>query len=182
MRLRAWWSLTLALTASCGRAPRQSPDHLQLALSPSSFPVRLSLQQHVYVERDGQKHDFEAVLDIDQDAVTLVGLALGQRIFTLRYDGTRLVESRSSMLPRDVRGADVLSDLQLAFWPVGAIRAALPVQLTLRDSAGVRVLSRGEREIIAITYDGTPRWNGLVTLQNTELGYRLVIRSAPAEP
>ena len=115
----AVFALTTTLDGCSGRAA-PPPDHLQLALAPASFAQRITLQQHVHVERDGREVDFEAVLDIGPDSLTLIGMAFGQRILTLRYDGTRLVESRSPMLPREVLGADVLSDLQLALWPVAS--------------------------------------------------------------
>ena len=186
---RAWrflsvvsvFALTTILNACSGRAA-PPPDHLQLALAPAAFAQRITLQQHVHVERDGREVDFEAVLDIGPDSLTLVGMAFGQRILTLRYDGTRLVESRSPMLPREVLGADVLSDLQLALWPVNAVRAALPTGYTLRDASGVRVLSMGDEEIATISYDGSPRWIGRVTVVNKQFAYRLVIQSAAAEP
>ena len=167
---------------ACHRQSLTPPDHLQLALTPSSFAQRITLQQRVHVERDGREVDFDAVLDIGPDSLTLVGVALSQRVFTLRYDGTRLVETRSPMLPREVRGVDVLSDLQLALWPEAAVRAALPTGYALRDTEGQRVLSTGDEEIATITYDGSPRWIGRVTVNNKQFGYRLVIQSALAEP
>lgn len=178
---RIWWEVSLLVTASCGGRSGKPADAFQIALSPASFPTRLSLQQQVHVERDGRDADFDAVLDISPEAVTLVGLGFGQRLFTLRYDGTRLEESRSPFLPRDVRGRDVLSDIQLALWPADAVRAALPARWTLRDDPGVRVLSKGDEAITSITYDSLPRWKGLVTLHNKQFGYRLVIRPAPEQ-
>lgn len=177
----AVFALTTSLEA-CGGRTAPPPDHLQLALAPASFAQRITLQQRVHVERDGREVDFEAVLDIGPDSLTLVGMAFGQRILTLRYDGTRLVESRSPMLPREVLGADVLSDLQLALWPLDAVRAALPSGYTLRDADAVRVLSMGDEEIAIISYDGSPRWIGRVTVINRQFAYRLVIQSAAAEP
>ena len=187
-RARRSWSvvalyacLLTTLSACSARAPTP-PEHLQLALAPAGFAQRITLQQRVHVERDGREVDFEAVLDIGPDSLTLVGMAFGQRILTLRYDGVRLIESRSPMLPREVLGADVLSDLQLALWPEAIVRAALPPGWTLRDSDGLRVLWMGDEEIATITYDGSPRWIGHVTVNNKQFAYRLVIESAAAEP
>lgn len=182
LRIVAVCALTTILTACSGRPAAPPPDHLQLALAPAGFAQRITLQQRVHVERDGREVDFEAVLDIGPDSLTLIGMAFGQRILTLRFDGARLVESRSPMLPREVLGADVLSDLQLALWPEDAVRAALPSGYTLRDADGVRVLAMGDEEIATISYDGSPRWIGRVTVNNKQFAYRLVIQSAAAEP
>jgi len=155
---------------------------LQLALSPASFPVPVSLQQRIRAELGDRDAEFDAVLDISADAVTLVGLALGRRVFTLRFDGVQLRETRSRVLPREVQGRDVLSDLQLALWPLGAVQAGLPPEWTVSDSASWRFLRRGEQEMTSIVYEGSPRWHGVIRLTNRPLGYRLTIQSAPSAP
>lgn len=165
------------LAMACGGTPSKQPDRVRLALSPAAFPERVSLQQHVHVQYAGGQADFDAVLDISPEVITLVGLKFGQRLFTLRYDGSELVESRSAFLPREVQAHDVLSDLQLALWPADAVRAALPAGWTLRDSGAARTLSRGDDDVTTITYDGSPRWNGTISLDNPSQGYRLEIRS-----
>lgn len=172
----------LLLMLACHTRPSEPANRLQIALAPSGFPERLNLQQHVHVQQAGHEIDFEAVLDIAPDAVTLVGLSFGQRLFTMRYDGSRLEESRSPMLPREVHGRDILSDIQLALWPTEAVRGALPAGWTLQDSTERRVLSKDGQEMTTISYDGSPRWKGLISLDNHQFGYRLVIRSAPSEP
>ena len=167
-----------ALTAACHSGATAVPNRWRLALTPASFAQTISLQQHVEVEQSGRNIDFEAVLDITPDTVTLVGLAFNQRVFTLKYDGVKLQESRSKMLPREVQAGDVLSDLQLALWPTEAVRSALPAGWTLRDSTGLRVLSESDTVRTTITYTATPRWSGTITLENKQYDYRLVIRSA----
>src|SRR6185436_16811462 len=102
--------------------------------------------------------DLDAVLDIGRDTVTLVGLALGQRVLTIRYDGVNLTEQRHPLLPSDVRGA-------------------LPAGWTVHDDGPRRTLAQDGRDVAVITYDGSPRWQGRLTLDNLRFGYRLVIRS-----
>ncbi|MGV3708142.1 MAG: DUF3261 domain-containing protein [Gemmatimonas sp.] len=170
-----------SLGAGCRRPAQELPDRWRLALSPAAFGQTLSLQQHVQVVQGEHNADFEAVLDITPDTVTLVGLAFSQRVFTLKYDGVKLQESRSRLLPNEVHAADVLSDLQLALWPTEAVQRALPAGYTLRDSSGTRTLFEGDSLRSAITYTGTPRWAGTITLQNAQYHYRLTIRSAVAD-
>ena len=173
-------SATLLLAACRGTVPPPVPrDRLQLALSPVSFAGSISVQQQVHVERDGRTVDFDAVLEVTPQLVTLVGLGFGQRLFTLRYDGTKLEESRSAMLPADVRASDVLSDMQLALWPIEAIRATLPDGYALRDESLRRILSKGDAEITIINYSDPTRWKGQLTIESKAFRYRLVIRTVP---
>jgi hypothetical protein len=174
--------LAFAMVAACRGAPPDQPDRLRLALSPASFGRTLSLQQQVHVEYAGHIVDFDAVLDIAPDSLTLVGMALGQRMLTLRYDGMKLDEKRNPMLPRDVRGADILTDVQMALWPADAVRAALPAGWTLTDSDTQRTFSKDAQETVTISYDAVPHWTSLVTMRDLRYDYRLVIRSAVEDP
>lgn len=167
--------------AACRRSPPPLDNRFRIALSPAAFPQAISLQQHVEVEQAGKTVEFEAVLDVNPQEVTLVGLAFNQRVFTLRYDGQKLAETRSRMLPREVQAADVLSDLQLALWPADVVRAALPAGWTLKDSAAERVLSQSDTIRTVIGYTGTPRWTGNISLANKQYDYRLLIKSAVAQ-
>jgi hypothetical protein len=179
-------SLLLALGA-CSSVPTAAkkpltPARLGLKLSPASLGQSLSLQQHLIVERAGRTDELDTALEIDTDKLTLVGLAFGQRVMTLEYDGKELKTWRHFMLPPQVRGEDVLEDLQLTLWPAAAIRAALPADWDLQDSvngAGMRrTLSFDGQPITVIDYPGTQRWGGKVVLNNLRYHYRLTIASA----
>src|SRR5688500_3747011 len=92
---RAVTMFLLAAALSCrGRMPQPTANRWRLALAPSAFPETLSLQQQVKVEQAGRTVDFDAVLDITPEQVTLVGMAFSQRVFTLTYDGRTLQETR----------------------------------------------------------------------------------------
>jgi hypothetical protein len=186
LRLRARraapWPLAIAVIAACQSVPPRPRDRLTLELSPASFGRALSLQQQVHVEYADRTVDLDAVLDIAPDSLTLVGMAFGQRMLTLRYDGVALRETRHPMLPRDVRGADILTDIQMALWPGDAVRAALPAGWTLTDSDTLRTLFRDAQPQVTIRYDGVPRWAGRVTMRNLRYDYSLVIRSAAEAP
>jgi hypothetical protein len=170
------------MLAACQSAPRYQRDRLTLALSPASFGQALSLQQQVHVEYTDRTVDLDAVLDIAPDSLTLVGMAFGQRMLTLRYNGIELKETRHPMLPRDVRGADILTDIQMALWPGDAVRAALPAGWTLTDSDTLRTFLHDAQPQVTINYDAVPHWAARVTMRNLRYDYRLVIRSVAAEP
>lgn len=177
--------LALALVGAACRptpAPRpHHPSHLRLALAPAHFPDALSLQQRVTVERDRQTVSFDAVLDITPDAVTLIAMGFGTRLFSLKYDGTRLDEQRSPMLPAEVQGADILSDLQLALWPAEAVRRALPEGWQLREAVRERILERAGEVVTTIHYGTDVAWRGDVVMENRPFAYRLLIRTVPTE-
>ena len=172
----------LATGVSCASGSRPQAGRLRLALSPASFGTTVSLQQHVHVEYAGRDADLDALLDISPDSLTLVGLTLGRRVMTLRFDGTRLTEERHPLVPGEVQGADILTDMQLALWPVDAVRGGLPSPWSVEELAGTRLFSVGGRRAIEITYEGTPRWSGTVTLRDLLSGYRLVVQSALLDP
>ena len=86
------------------------------------------------MERGGRIDELDVALEVDSQSLDLVGLAFGQRVLTLHYDGETLMSWRHSMLPTQLRGEDVLEDLQLMLWPVDAIRSALPPRWRIEES------------------------------------------------
>ena len=102
----------------------------------------------------------------------------------------KLSETRSRMLPKEVRASDVLSDLQLALWPTKAIAAALQPGVTftaLERGDGSyhfaqRTFANRDSTYTVINYGAfETRWGGTITLENTQYHYRLVIKSAEAK-
>ena len=137
-----------ALLAGCASAPPQGPARLGLRLAPSALGAAIAIQQHLTVERDGKTNDLDVALEVDADHVGVVGLAFGQRVLALRFDAAGLTEWRHPMLPAQVRGADVLEDLQLTLWPADAIRLALPPGWQIDDRGQERTL-RLELKLLA---------------------------------
>ena len=177
--------MSAGLLVACHSLTRSAAPvdgRLHLTLPPASFGQSVSLQQQVHVVAPGRTVDLDAVLDIGPDAVTLVGLSFGQRMLTIHYDGIRVTETRHPMLPSEVRGADILTDVQLALWPAAAVRAALPGGWDLRDEGTHRSLAQNGRDVVVITYEGSPHWQGSLTLENLRYNYRLVIRSVVTAP
>ena len=125
----SWGSALLVAIAvgSLGCASTPSPSaRLGLKLAPATLGRSLSLQQHLVVERRGRIDELDAALEVDAERLDLVGLALGQRILALHYDGRSLQSWRHPLVPEQLRGEDVLEDLQLTLWPIEVIKNALP--------------------------------------------------------
>ncbi len=164
------------------RRPRRHPAASQLALAPKTFGRSLGLRQQLQITAAGHTVDLDAVLAIAPDSLTLVALRFDQRVLTLTLANGTLCERRHAKLPAEIRGADILTDLQLALWPIDAIRAALPSGWALADDGTRRTLTNSGREVEVIAYSGTPRWVGRITLRNSEYDYSLVINSVVDSP
>lgn len=173
-------ALPLAL-AACAVAPPAPPARLGLKLAPAALGAAVSVQQHLRVERGGRIDELDAALEVDAEHLELVGLAFGQRVLSLHYDGKEMKTWRHMMLPAQVRAEDVLEDLQLTLWPVEAVRAALPQGWRVEELGLSRTLYYGAETVTRIAYSGTPRWSGTVQLENLPYHYRLTIQSAPVD-
>ncbi|MGB7948658.1 MAG: DUF3261 domain-containing protein [Candidatus Binatia bacterium] len=140
------------------------------------------MQQHLTVERNGRTDELDAALEVDSQRLDLVGLALGQRVLTLSYDGRILNTWQHPLFPSVVRGEDVLEDIQLILWPADVVRQALPGGWRLEENGRHRILLAGETPVAVINYSGEPRWNGEIELVNLRYEYRLIIRSVSNGP
>jgi hypothetical protein len=162
--------------------PAAQPARLGLKLAPAALGTSISLQQHLRVEREDRIDELDAALEVDPQRIDLVGLALGQRILVLHYDGQALQSWRHPMLPAQLRDEDVLEDVQLTLWPADAIRQALPAGWRIEEDGTRRTLLAGDIPITVIDYSGQPRWSGKVELTNLRYHYKLTIESVSNDP
>jgi len=190
-RLIVALALALALAvvlAACAQTPVAQRLQLPpLQLSPASFGTSVSLAQRLTVlqlptgaalERPTAEHSIDAQLEIDPDAVRLAAFALNQRVLMLAWDGRALQAQRHLLLPAEVDATRVLRDVQLVYWPLAAVAAALPGGWAVDDAGPQRRLSFEGRTQVQIDYAGTPRWQGRAALDNRLEGYRLTIQSS----
>ncbi|MGS0742537.1 DUF3261 domain-containing protein [Glaciimonas sp. GG7] len=169
--------LVATLMLGCASVKPAKPTRLGLKLSPASLGVSIHLQQHLTVERHGRTDQLDAALEVDPQHVTMVGLALGQRVLTLQYDGQTLQTWRHPMLPSQVRAEDVLEDMQLTLWPLAAIRQALPQGWSIAQQGLRRTLSLDDVPVAVIDYSNASPWGGKVVLDNVRYHYKLTIES-----
>ncbi|HEX8404124.1 MAG TPA: DUF3261 domain-containing protein [Duganella sp.] len=177
MALSAAVLSTTVMLSGCATTPPQA--RLGLKLAPAALGESISVQQHLKVERAGRTDDLDVALQVEPDAIDVVGLAFGQRVLTMRYDGKELTSWRHFMLPAQVRPDDILEDMQLTLWPAGAIAAALPAGWRVADQGNTRTLYLANEPIMRIAYSGMPRWSGTVVLENLRYHYKLTIQAAP---
>jgi hypothetical protein len=174
-------ALALALTlAGCATAPPPPAARLGLMLPPAALGAAISVQQHLTVQRGGRTDDLDVALQVEPEAIDMVGLAFGQRVLTLHYDGVKLTSWRHAMLPSQVRAEDVLEDMQLTLWPVDVIAAQLPAGWRIAEQGLTRTLYLDGQPVMAIVYSGAPRWSGTVLVDNLRYHYKLALQFAPA--
>lgn len=172
-------ALVVALAlAGCADAPPPAA-RLGLKLAPAALGASISVQQHLKVERGGRIDELDVALQVEPEALDAVGLAFGQRVLSLHYDGKELTSWRHVMLPAQVRADDVLEDMQLTLWPADAVAAALPPGWRVAEQERLRTLYLDEQPIMRIVYSGAERWSGTVVLENLRYHYRLTIQFAP---
>ena len=177
-----WRALLLASMAghllSCA-APSSSARvaRLGLRLPPATLGTSLSLQQHLSVEREGRLDALDTAVEIDAERLDLVGLAMGQRMLALHFDGHSLQSWRHPLVPAQLRAEDILEDLQLTLWPVDVIEKALPPDWSIKEMDQRRVLSLRGEPLMVIDYTGEPRWRGKIELTNLRYQYRITIQS-----
>lgn len=170
--------LAATLLTSCATPPASPPAaRLGLRLSPASLRATIELQQHLTIDRNGKIDELDSALEVDPTELDLVGLAFGQRVVSLSYDGTKLTTWRHVMLPQQVKAEDILEDLQLTLWPIEAIQSALPSGWRIEDHELQRDLYLGDELICTIVYTRMPRWGGTVLLENFRYHYKIKIQS-----
>jgi len=172
---------TLTLLTGCSMLSRE-PARLGLRLPPAALGASVSLYQRLTVERSGRADVLEVALEVGPQHLHLVGLAFGQRVLMLHYDGRMLKSWRHSRLADQLRAEDVLEDVQLILWPAAAIRRALPAGWHLEENGPSRTLFAGEMPVTVIEYSAEPHWSGMIVLDNLRYHYRLVIESVSSGP
>ncbi|MES2018971.1 MAG: DUF3261 domain-containing protein [Pseudomonadota bacterium] len=166
------------LLAGCATQKPAPVARLGLKLAPALMNETVSVQQHLTVERNGRIDELDAAIEIDPEHVEMVGLAFGQRVLTINYDGKELKTWRHMMLPKQVRAEDVLEDMQLALWPVEAVAASLPAGWRVDEVGMLRRVYLGDELVTTVAYSAQPRWSGTIKMDNLRYKYRLTIQSA----
>ena len=176
--------LASLLLAACQTLP--PPAALPpLQLAPAAFGAELSLAQRLTVtdapdDPNGAvtERQLDTLLQVDAQQLLLAGLAVGQRVVTMPWDGRELQVKRHPMLPAAVDPARVLRDIALVFAPLPALQAALPTGWTLDESRNERTLRQAGEARLTVRYlDGRAR----VEIDNRAEHYQLRIESRPLE-
>ena len=163
----------------CVTTPQPTPSRpeLLLRLAPATLGRELALTQRITMVRDGDRKSFDALLEVDADAVRVALIAMGQTLGTLTWDGKDFTSRVSTHVPPVVTAERIITDVQLAWWPVDVVRAALPPGFELDEVGGTRTLKKdGARFVTVTSTEGRQR----VVLTQHLYGYALEIDSTEA--
>ena len=173
--------LALLLAACATQAPRPADAALAtpaLRLAPGALPQPLSLQQRLTFVHGDRRDSVDAMVESDAAGTRLAIHAQGQVALRLDWDGRELKQQRAPWLPAALDGERVLADLQLVYWPLPAIVAALPPGWTLAEEGGRRVLRKGDVVVATVDYPRPLQAH----LEQHALGYALDIESSEVAP
>lgn len=174
--------LSALLLPACALLPQLPPPPIPL-LSPASLGATKSVAQVLNVAYRDSEFTLQCLLQATPENVNLVALApLGQRAFTLGYDGRKLTADLRPYVPKNLPPQRVLADLQLALWPLAAWQAQTANSggewQVSEPRAGLRRLRHNGRLVEEVHYADADPWNGRLWLVNVALGYTLDIQSA----
>jgi hypothetical protein len=168
------------LLSGCATQVQRSAE-VPLA-SPTAVSAR-SASQVIHAIYGARAMTLSTAIQNDASGLDVVGLtATGQRLFTVRWDGTAVSARRSAFVPDAVDPQRVLADMQLALWPLAAVQAAFGksgLEVT-EPFAGVRRLRRGDTLVAEVHYASADPWNGRLWFVNFEYDYSLTIDTTVA--
>lgn len=154
------------------------PGPLIHPVGPKALGRSVAARQQVTVHYRGHTRSLQVALRVVPDDLTLIGLsAMGQRLFTLGWDGHSITRKNGLEASRRLPAQRILADLELAYWPLPALRPALADNgMTLEQLGSTRTLwQRGKLLWIAYRGPGAP-WHRRVMIYNARLGYRLDVQ------
>src|SRR5262245_7704903 len=123
--MRALVLFSLILMTACAHAPRESAPGLR-PLAPIEAISPRNASQVIHAAFGDRAVTLRTALEVDASSVKVVGVtATGQRLFTAAWDGHNVTADRGPFVPDDLDPQRVLADMQLALWPLPALRGAL---------------------------------------------------------
>ena len=178
--LMLFLAILLSILSGCTTVNRPVRFEPMIRLSPSSFGEPASLYQQIHAELNGKKQDMNVVLEVTPEKLTMVGIAMERRMMTITYDGKELETWKDGKLPEQVQPEIVLSNIQLALWPIEAVRKGLPEGWAVVEENHLkRKICFNNATIIRIEYSQKERWLGTIKMTDTRYHYGLTIQSVP---
>ncbi|PJI98642.1 uncharacterized protein DUF3261 [Acidovorax sp. 69] len=149
--------LTVLLLSACASPGAQNAARVPLlALSPAALGCSVAVQQRLTVELpDRPAQQLEALLEVDAEAVRLAFFLMGQGMGTMVWDGNRWDKQLGRQWPAQLAPEQVLSDLQLAFWPASTVQDAFKAPWSVEASATGRRLLRNGQERVRVQFVGS---------------------------
>jgi hypothetical protein len=175
--------LLLLSVSGCQHFNPTLPSQIKplLQLSTAELSREISVVQKVNANYQGRQQSFIAQLEITKNELIMVGLTeFGAKLFTLRYDNRVIDYQPSPLLKMPMDPAFLLSDLQLIYWPIKSIKAALAVEQQLQQSEVApfkRQLFIAKQQAVTIRYSNKQPWLGSVSFRQLQNNYALDIQT-----
>ena len=178
------WPLLLLLPFLAGCRPPALPEvylapGLRFRLRPAADgPAMFVTQEVVFQLPGGAEETAIAVLENRAAAFSVVASSpLGQTLFIIRLDGTRVRVDARVPVPGDLDPRVLPALVQFALWPAGAVRQGLGPDVTLAEEGPRRSLLRKGRPVWTATRQG-----GLLLLENPAMQLKVRIRTLEPAP
>ncbi|MES2091237.1 MAG: DUF3261 domain-containing protein [Pseudomonadota bacterium] len=169
--------ILLAGLVGCASLLRADAPPL-LRLSPASMGRELTVAQRLDVQVGNQTRSVDVALEIDAEAVRMAFMQYGQTVAHVVWDGQHLEQRLAPGWPKVVSAEQVLNDLQLVWWPLAQVQAALPQGWTVTDTFQRRELRHGDRVVVTVRVIEP----GHIELIQRADGYTLQVHSQGATP
>lgn len=180
MRCAAALGAALALSACAALSPRNPPAAAFAPLSPASLGRTVQAEQILRIAYGERSLSLQCLAGVTPAETALTCFtALGQRAFHLKHDGQIVSAETAAQDAPAIAPERILTDLQLAYWPLPALAAALVGggwQIT-EPTPGLRRLRRDGALYAEVHYPSATPWNGRLWLVNFEQRYSLDIES-----
>lgn len=176
--------LALALLAGCStQAARPVDSRAALLVAPNLISSR-SASQVVHASYGAQSITLQCAIEVADNQLTLIALTtLGQRVYTVHYDGKQVLTDRAAFVPAGIDAQQLLTDVQLALWPLAALQPGwqrLGYELS-EPFPGLRRLRQNDKIVSEVHYASAEAWNGRLWLVNLRYGYSLTVDTTLAQ-
>lgn len=145
--LIAWLSL-----GGCTLLP-SSPPSTPALLPPASLGQSLQASQQLQAFFGQEQQQLLIALAVDEQQLRVTGLTPnGQRLLTIAYDGEHTQTEGDQWLPEELDPTLILTQLQLAYWPLATLQNHYSAPWSLSESEHQRQLLLDQIPVVTIDY------------------------------
>ena len=167
--------------AACQSVPTPAApkDQTFAPLAPNTLGADRRARQVLRAAFGGREATLSTVVEVRGDELRVIGTtAIGQRVFAVHQRGTQIDVESQNPLANQVPPRQLLSDLQLAYWPLEVLRGALGDGWQVKQATpDTRRLYRDDKLVAEVHYRDADPWNGRFWLVNFVFDYSLSIES-----
>lgn len=181
-----------ALTvAGCASFPERSPKAASnvahtsavslplLRLPPESLGRYMAEYQALTIEGPGgTTATMDVLLEIDGQGLRMALLQMGRVMARMQWDGSQLHTMRAPGWPQEVSEERILSDMQMALWPLPTVQASLPPTWSMVQLGAIRYLREHNEDRVVFASEEP----GHTIIDYLHSGWRLTIRSRAGSP